>query len=268
MNVGFIGAGNMATAFMGGLLSTGIVKEENLFLTDASQGALDKLKETWPSVSVNTDNLAFLDRLDFLVLSVKPHIYEPVILQIRDYIRPETVIITIAAGKTRKQVNDLFGKQIKLVRTMPNTPALVGEGMTAVCPGESISSGEKEQVLSLLAAVGKTEVLEESYFDAFTGLCGSGPAYVYMFIEALADAAVREGLPRDKAYTMASQTLLGSARMVLETGQHPGVLKDQVCSPGGTTIEAVGVLEEKGFRSTVMEAVRACTLKSKALSRG
>ena len=266
MDIGFIGAGNMATAFIGGLLNTGIVEEENLFLTDASAAALEKLTGNYPSVTVSTDNLAFLDRLDFLVLSVKPHIYEPVILQIREKVRAETVIITIAAGKTRKQVLDLFNRDIKLVRTMPNTPALVGEGMLAVCPGELITPPEREQVLTLLKAVGRTELLEEHYFDAFTGLAGSGPAYVYMFIEALADAAVREGIPRDKAYVMASQTVLGSAKMVMETGTHPGVLKDQVCSPGGTTIEAVGVLEEKGFRSSVMEAVRACTLKSKALS--
>jgi pyrroline-5-carboxylate reductase len=257
----------MASAFMGGLLGTGMLKEEEVFLTDASDAALKKLSDSYPAVSFSTDNLAFLDRLDFLVLSVKPHIYEPVILQIRDQLRPETVIITIAAGKTRAQVRELFGREIKLVRTMPNTPALVGEGMIAVCPGDTVTSSEREKVLSLIAAVGRTELLDEPQFDAFTGLCGSGPAYVYLFIEAMADAAVREGLPRDKAYLMASQTVLGSAKMVMETGMHPGVLKDQVCSPGGTTIEAVGVLEEKGFRSSVMEAIRACTLKSRALSQ-
>ena len=178
----------------------------------------------------------------------------------------KTIVITIAAGKNRAQVLGLFDRDIKLVRTMPNTPALVGEGMTAVCPTENLSSSEVESVLSLLGAYGKTELLEERLFDGYTAMCGSSPAYVYMFIEALADGGVREGLPRDKAYRMAAQAVLGSAKMVLETGIHPGQLKDQVCSPGGSTIEAVGVLEDKGFRSAVMEALRVCARKSGQLS--
>ncbi|MDC7234197.1 MAG: pyrroline-5-carboxylate reductase [Spirochaetales bacterium] len=266
MNIGFIGSGNMATAIVGGLLNTGKVTAGEVFVSDASKEALDRMAGRFSGIHTSTDNLEHLDKLDYLFLSVKPHIYEPVIRQIRDKVAPGTVVITIAAGKSREQVTALFGREIKLVRTMPNTPALVGEGMTAVCPSDNLSQDEVDAVLSLLGSYGKTEVLEERLIDGYTAMCGSSPAYVYMFIEALADGGVREGLPRDKAYKMAAQAVLGSAKMVLETGTHPGQLKDQVCSPGGSTIEAVGVLEEKGFRSAVMEALRVCAWKSGKLS--
>jgi pyrroline-5-carboxylate reductase len=266
MNIGFIGTGNMATAFIGGFLKAGIIEKDQIFVSDASSEALNRISSRYEGLNTSTDNLKFLSKLDFLFLSVKPHIYEPVIKQIRNSVSENTVIITIAAGKTRAQVLELFGRDLKLVRTMPNTPALVGEGMIAVCPGDNLSNDEIDQVLTLLKAVGKTEILEERLIDGYTALCGSSPAYVYMFIEAMADAAVREGLPRDKAYSMAAQAVLGSAKMVLETGQHPGLLKDQVCSPGGSTIEAVAVLEKTGFRYSVMEALRVCAGKSKKLS--
>lgn len=266
MNVGFIGSGNMATAIVGGLLNTGMVKGGEVFVSDASVKALERISARFEGINTSTDNLENIAELDYLFLAVKPHIYEPVIRQIREKVLDKTVVITIAAGKSRAQVLGLFEREIKLVRTMPNTPALVGEGMTAVCPTDNLSSGEVESVLSLLGAYGKAELLEERLFDGYTAMCGSSPAYVYMFIEALADGGVREGLPRDKAYRMAAQAVLGSAKMVLETDIHPGQLKDQVCSPGGSTIEAVGVLEDKGFRSAVMEALRVCARKSGQLS--
>ncbi|OQY33013.1 MAG: pyrroline-5-carboxylate reductase [Spirochaetaceae bacterium 4572_59] len=267
MNIGFIGSGNMASAIMGGLINATLVKEDCLYVTDASEDALVNIINQFPGVHTSQDNLEFLSDLDFLFLAVKPHIYAPVIAQIKKQLPDNVIVITIAAGQTRERVLSQFGRKIKLVRTMPNTPALVGEGMTAVCAGEKLSEEEIIQTLTLLKAVGKVEILPESLFDSYTALCGSGPAYVYMFIEALADGAVREGIPRDKAYRMAAQTVLGSARMVLETGEHPGVLKDQVCSPGGTTIEAVGSLEENGFRSSVMQAIRVCTEKSVKMSK-
>jgi pyrroline-5-carboxylate reductase len=222
MKIGFIGTGNMAGAFIGGLIKACIIQKSEIFVSDASQDALDRISSLYEGLNTSTDHLEFLGSLDFLVLSVKPHIYEPVIRQIRDSISMNTVVITIAAGKTRAQVLELFGKDIKLVRTMPNTPALVGEGMTAVCPGDNLSLDEVNQVLTLLNAVGRTEILEEHLIDGYTALCGSSPAYVYMFIEAMADAAVREGLPRDKAYSMAAQSVLGSGTMVVVTGSHPG----------------------------------------------
>ncbi len=267
MNVGFIGSGNMASAIIGGLLNKGSVSSSDLYVTDASSEALERISSRFKGINTSTDNLAFLEKLDYLFLAVKPHIYEPVIRQIRKAVSDSTVIITIAAGKSRAQVLGLFERDLKLVRTMPNTPALVGEGMTALCPTENLSEAEVKEVIDLMGACGRAELLEERLFDGYTALCGSSPAYVFMFIEALADGAVREGLPRDKAYRMAAQAVLGSAKMVLETGTHPGELKDQVCSPGGSTIEAVGVLEEKGLRSALMEAVRVCADKSGKLSR-
>lgn len=268
MNIGFIGSGNMAGAIIGGMINAELVKEECLYITDASEEALVNISNQFPAVHTSRDNLEFLPNLDFLFLAVKPHIYPAVISQIKKQLPDSVIVITIAAGQTREHVLSQFGRKIKLVRTMPNTPALVGEGMTAICAGENLSEEEIIQTLTLLKAVGKVEILPESLFDSYTALCGSGPAYVYMFIEALADGAVREGIPRDKAYKMAAQTVMGSARMVLETGEHPGFLKDQVCSPGGTTIEAVGSLEENGFRSSVMEAIRVCTEKSIKMSKG
>jgi pyrroline-5-carboxylate reductase len=268
MKIGFIGSGNMAGAIIGGLLGAGLVNEDDLFVTDFSQDALERLRTKYPSVHTSRNNLEYLDRMDALFLAVKPHIYAPVINQIKEQLPEDVIVITIAAGQTMENVLSQFGRPIKLVRTMPNTPALVGEGMIAVCPGDKLSEQEISLVLSMLKAVGKVERLPENLFDSFTGLCGSGPAYVYMFIEALADGAVREGIPRDKAYTMAAQTVLGSAKMILDTGEHPGKLKDQVCSPGGTTIEAVGALEKAGLRSAVMDAVRVCTQKSVKMSGG
>ena len=268
MKIGFIGSGNMASAIIGGLINANLVEEGDVFVSDYSKDALDRIKKRFPSINTTQDNLEYLSQLDYLFLAVKPHIHSPVIAQIREGLQDNTVVITIAAGQTTDKVLQEFGKPVKLVRTMPNTPALVGMGMTAVTTGDRLDKKEVEEVLTLLKAMGKVEILPESLFDSFTALCGSGPAYVFMFIEAMADGAVREGIPRDKAYTMAAQTVLGSAQMVLETGIHPAVLKDQVCSPGGTTIEAVGSFEKTGFRSSVMEAIRVCTEKSIKLSKG
>ncbi len=256
----------MAFALINGFLKSRILKEEELFVSDTSEEALAKLKADKPGIHTSRDNCAFLACLDYLVLAVKPHVYKTVIKEIRNKLPQKTVVITIAAGQSMAEVRSLFQRDVKLVRTMPNTPALIGEGMTAICPGEEISHEEKARLITLFSSTGGVELLDEKLFDAHTALSGSGPAYVFMFIEALADGAVREGLPRDKAYAMAARMVAGSARMVLETGRHPGSLKDQVCSPGGTTIEAVGLLEEKGFRSAVMEALRVCAEKSRNLS--
>ncbi len=161
----------------------------------------------------------------------------------------------------------MFGKRIKIVRVMPNTPALVGEGMAAICPNDLVSKEETEEVISIFESFGKAEIVEEKLMDSVTAVSGSSPAYVYMFIEAMADAAVLEGMPRDKAYKFAAQAVLGSAKMVLETGMHPGALKDMVCSPGGTTIKAVATLEKHGFRNAIIEAMRDCAIKSKEMSK-
>ena len=174
-------------------------------------------------------------------------------------------MISIAAGQTMENIERLFGKNIKLVRSMPNTPALVLEGATGVCFNEKISDEDKKTAMDIFSSFGIAREVPESMIDAVIGVSGSSPAYVFLFIEAMADAAVAEGMPRAQAYELAAQSVLGSAKMVLETGKHPGELKDMVCSPAGTTIEAVRVLEKEGFRSAVMEAIKACVKKAREM---
>ena len=168
-------------------------------------------------------------------------------------------------GKAGKNLSEFLGKDQKIVRLMPNTPAMVNEGITAVCPNDMVTKDELEKVLKICESVGKAEVISEKLMDAFCAVGGSSPACTFMYMEAMADAAVKAGMPRDKAYTVVGQSVLGAAKLMLETGKHPGVLKDMVCSPGGTTIEMVQVLEDMGFRAAVMDAVEAAVEKSKSL---
>ena len=207
---------------------------------------------------MTADNKEVVEKADKFILSVKPQFYASVIEEIKDVVREDQIIITIAPGKTLEWLEEKFGKPVKIVRTMPNTPAMVGEGMTAVCANEKVTEEELDEVLTLLGAFGKTEVVSEHLIDVVVSTSGSSPAYVFMMIEAMADAAVADGMARPQAYKFAAQAVMGSAKMVLETGKHPGELKDMVCSPGGTTIEAVRVLEAKGFRSALIEAMKAC----------
>lgn len=200
-----------------------------------------------------------------LVLAVKPFQFESVIREIAEFVNMNTVVISIAAGQSIADIEGFFGKEIKLVRTMPNTPALVLEGATGMCFNELMQDEEKQMAINLFESFGIVEVVSENMIDTVIGVSGSSPAYVFMFIEAMADAAVADGMPRDKAYKLAAQSVLGSAKMVLDTGRHPGELKDMVCSPGGTTIEAVRVLEEKGLRSAVIEGQKACVQKAREL---
>lgn len=264
--IGFIGAGNMGQAMAGGIVSSGIVKAENIIFSDISE---ENLKKAYKKYGVKTSNSNVLtaSMSDFLVLSVKPHLYQAVIDEIKDYLKPETVVITIAAGITLEKLKNMFEKDVKTVRTMPNTPAMAGEGMTAVIPNEFITENELKEVMEILNSFGKAEIIEEKLIDAVIAVSGSSPAYVYMMIEAMGDAAVAGGMAREKAYKFAAQAVLGSAKMVLETGIHPGELKDMVCSPGGTTIEAVAALEENGFRSAIIKAMKICEEKSKEMSK-
>lgn len=264
--IGFIGAGNMGQAMAGGIVSSGIVKAENIIFSDISE---ENLKKAYRKYGVKTSNSNVLtaSMADFLVFSVKPHLYKTVIDEIKDYLKPETVVITIAAGITLEKLKNMFEKDVKTVRTMPNTPAMAGEGMTAVIPNEFITENELKEVMEILNSFGKAEIIEEKLIDAVIAVSGSSPAYVYMMIEAMGDAAVAGGMAREKAYKFAAQAVLGSAKMVLETGIHPGELKDMVCSPGGTTIEAVAALEENGFRSAIIKAMKICEEKSKEMSK-
>ena len=262
--VGFIGCGNMASAIIGGLIKNTPVTPNQIIAADAFEAAITRAKDNF-GISVTTDNKTVATNCEILFLSVKPQYYETVISEIKDVLSPDQVIVTIAPGKTLSWLAERLGSNIKIVRTMPNTPALVGEGITGVCKNELVTDDEFEHVMSLISGFGLAEAIPESLMDVCVSVSGSSPAYVFMFIEAMADAAVHDGMPRAQAYRFAAQAVLGSAKMVLETGKHPGELKDMVCSPAGTTIEAVRVLEEKGFRGAVMDAMKACTAKAKGI---
>lgn len=264
MKLGFIGCGNMAKAMLGGILKNGICAKEDVIATAKSEATRENTRNTY-GIWVTADNIEAAKSVDVLILAVKPIFYEEVIRQIRDAVDEKKIIISIAPGKTLAWLEEQFGKKVKLVRCMPNTPALVGEGMTGVCSNEEVTEAEMQDVLKILESCGKAEVLPEHLIDVVVSVSGSSPAYVFLFIEAMADAAVADGMPRAQAYRFAAQAVLGSAKMVLETGKHPGELKDMVCSPGGTTIEAVRVLEEKGMRSAVIEAMKACVKKGREM---
>ena len=263
MRIGFIGLGNMGSAMIGGIIANNLVQVSDIIGADASLERTDEAEKKYGIEVTSSNNMAA--RADIVVTSVKPQVYEDVIEDIRDGLSPDTVVISIAPGKTLKWLKEKYGKPVKLVRCMPNTPALVGEGCTGVCRNELVSNEEFETVLKILNSFSRAYEVHEDQMDAVVAVSGSSPAYVFMLIEAMADGAVAEGLPRKTAYEMAAQAVLGSAKMVLETGKHPAELKDMVCSPAGTTIEAVAVLEGMGFRSAVIEAERMCAEKSRGM---
>ena len=266
MKLGFIGTGNMASAIMGGIIKNQIIPANDIIGADVMEAGRERVKEQF-KIQVTADNHEVINSSDIVILSVKPQFYAEVIAEIKDDVREDQIIITIAPGKTLAWLKEQFGKNVKIVRTMPNTPALVGAAMSALCPNDKVTPEEVKLVESLFNSFGRAEVVPESMMDAVVGVSGSSPAYVYMFIEAMADAAVADGMPRKQAYKFAAQSVLGAAKMVLETGEHPGVLKDAVCSPGGTTIAAVAELEKSGLRSSVIEAQRACVQKSRDMSK-
>lgn len=257
MKLGFIGTGNMASAIMGGIIGKKMISAEEIIGADLFAPGRERVKEQF-GIQVTEKNQEVVEKAEVIILSVKPQFYEEVINQIKDCVKKEQIIITIAPGKTLAWLAEKFGKEVKIVRTMPNTPALVGAGMTAMCPNEHMEKEETEYVKQLLESFGRVEVVPERLMDVVVSVSGSSPAYVFMMIEAMADAAVSGGMPRAQAYQFAAQAVLGSAKMVLETGKHPGELKDMVCSPAGTTIEAVRTLEEMGFRSSIIEAMKVC----------
>ena len=264
MKLGFIGTGNMAGAIMGGVIKSNVFKPEEIIGADLFAPGREKVKELY-GINVTDSNKEVIEKSEVVIFSVKPQFYADVIQEVKDLVRPEQLIITIAPGKTLAWLAEQFGKDVKIVRTMPNTPAMVGEGMTAVCPNEHLTEDEIAYVKSLLESFSRAEIVPERMMDVVTAVSGSSPAYVFMLIEAMADAAVSGGMPRKQAYQFAAQAVLGSAKMVLDTGKHPGELKDMVCSPAGTTIEAVRTLEELGFRSSIIEAMKVCEEMSRSL---
>ena len=264
MKTGFIGNGNMGGAILGGLLKNKLAAPTDITVSDINEEGLAKTNEAY-GVCVSKDNKATAQGADILFLAVKPNVLYKVIEEIKDSVDENTLIISIAAGQSIAKIEEAFNREIKLVRVMPNTPALVGEAMSGIAVNKNVTEKECEIVLNIFNSLGKGEIVEEYMMDAVTAVSGSSPAYVFMLIEAMADAAVKGGIPRSKAYTFAAQAVLGSAKMVLDTGKHPGELKDMVSSPAGTTIDAVAVLEEEGFRSSVIKAMDACIEKSKSM---
>lgn len=255
----------MGGAIIGGIVSSGMYDGKDIIVYDKNAETVKVCAEKY-GISPAADIRAAAGA-DIVFLAVKPNVLYSVIDEIKGAVSENAVIVSIAAGQGIAQIEAAFNKTIKLMRVMPNTPALVGEGMSGLSPNaalESDSAAQKE-IADIFSCMGRAEIVPERLMDAVTGVSGSSPAYVFMFIEALADAGVMAGMPRAQAYTFAAQAVLGSAKMVLEMGRHPGELKDMVCSPSGTTIEAVAALEKYGMRSAVIEAVRACIEKSQKL---
>lgn len=264
--VGFIGAGNMGSAILRGALDADYLKPAQVVVCDASRRRMEELADEFPNVTYCDSASDLVEQCDMIILAVKPQYLQGVVDDIRPALMGKS-IISIAAGWTIPMLaNALQGSGAAYMRVMPNTPAMVGEGMTALCDDSTFTKEDFAFAKGIFDAVGRTVVLPEHLFDGVIAISGSSPAYVYMMIEAMADAGVKEGLPRSRAYEMAAQSVLGSALMVLSSGTHPAGLKDAVCSPGGTTIEAVEELERKGFRAAIMDAMRVCAEKSRQMS--
>ena len=263
--IGFIGAGNMATAIYTGILANNLAKASDIILYDIDE---DKLQKTAQSVGCRAavSNIDVVNKSDIVFLAVKPQYIAEAAKGFSAHIRQDQVFVSIIAGWNNEKLKSVLGANCRLLRVMPNTPLLVGCGMSCLCMENDLNKEEFDFVASVFSGMGRTMVLHESQIAAFASVAGSGPAYVYIFIEAMADAACKLGLPRNIAYEMAAQTCVGSGEMVLQTGRHPGELKDAVCSPGGTTIEAVYALEQGGFRATVIDAIDRCTEKFNKLS--
>ena len=267
--VGFIGCGNMGSAMIGGILKNGLAGKREIIASCKSEATKERISKEL-GITVTLDSAEVAQKADVVFLAIKPYQFDAVLPQINGKLEGDQIVISVAAGKTLSMIEtalmsiDVAGK-LKVVRAMPNTPALVGEAMTAITPNANLNEEDIAKVKALFESFGQVEVVPESMMNAVIGVSGSSPAFIYMLIEAMADAAVVEGMPRAQAYKFAAQAVLGSAKMVLETGEHPGVLKDNVCSPGGTTIEAVATLEALGFRNAVIEAERVCIDKSREL---
>ena len=265
--IGFIGAGNMAEALIRGLIKSGIYTKKNILISDVSKSRESYVSKSY-GVSKCKDNITLAAQSDITVLSVKPGTVGLVVKEIERVISPNKILVSIAAGISTSSIKNALGKNIKIVRVMPNTPALVLEGASAIYFHGKLSKSDKRKVFKIFEAVGKAyEVEKESQMDGITALSGSGPAYVSLFIEAMADAGVKTGLSRQLALSLASQTVLGTAKMIIDENIHPAVLKDKVSSPAGTTIEGLNQLELNGFRGTVISAVEAAAERSRELSQ-
>ena len=265
--VGFVGAGNMGEALIKGLVVANVVPAKSIYSADVRGERLTELAKQF-GIQAASDNSDLVSRCDVVILAVKPQIMEPVLREIAPAVTRQKLLISIAAGVSTAKIRAMLNRDARLIRVMPNTPALVLEGVTAIAKGQHLEPGDLDTASEIFKAVGRVVILDEDLMDAVTGLSGSGPAYVAVVIESLADGGVRMGLDRITAMTLATQTVLGAAKLLLETGLHPGALKDMVSSPGGTSIAGVAALEEGGIRTTFIKAVERATLRSRELGQG
>lgn len=261
--IGFIGGGNMAEAFIRGLETAGVAKQD-ILVSEPNQQRRTWVVENYGVEGLN-DNAELVRRCSTIVLAIKPQIVKKVLAGLQEVAGRDKLFISILAGVSTTTIEELLGGTPRVIRAMPNTPALVGAGAAAICAGQYAEADDPALALQLFELVGTVVQVEEGQLDAVTGLSGSGPAFVYTFIEALAAGGVQEGLRLDVAHALAVQTVLGAAQLVKQSGEHPALLREKVCSPGGTTIAAIRVLEERGLRATMMDAVGAATRRSKEL---
>ncbi len=265
--VAVVGAGNIGRALIGGLLNAHEFDPAQIRATRRSSGSLLALRDMYPGIHTYTDNREAVTGATIVVLAVKPQYALHVVEEIREEIEPSALIISVLAGVTTESLCDSFGQDLAIVRTMPNTPMLVDEGATAIASGVHATERHLAVVSQVFESVGRVEVVPEELMDAVTGLSGSGPAYVYMVVEALTDGGVKQGIPRPVALRLAAQTVFGAAKLVIETGKHPAILRDEVTTPGGTAIAAVADLESHGLRTMLINAVATATARSRELSR-
>lgn len=264
--IGFIGIGNMGGALLKGILNSPQIDSDLFYIYDHKAHNLEVIKSEFNAVHVCENEKQVAKEADILFIAVKPSHMADVLVDIQKELKRSTIVVSLAAGMSLKQIQRHIGYDQKVIRAMPNTPALVRSGMSALAPNPEIEAEELNAVKQLFDCIGKTELIPESLMHAATAVGGSAPAYVFMFIESLADGAVKAGMPRSQAYQFASQTVLGAAKLIQETQKHPAELKDQVCSPAGTTIAGVQKLEEKGFRAAILEAVQAAVKRSQQLT--
>ncbi len=263
--IGIIGTGNMGEALIGGLIHSRSSQPENIICSDKRPETLKRIRETY-GVTVKKSNSEVVRASEIVIYAVKPQIMASVLRETADALDMTKLVISVAAGVPLTAIEALLGKELRLIRTMPNIAAMVREGATAVAAGQHVLKNDIKLAKAVFDSVGKTVFIEENtLMDAITGLSGSGPAYIFVIVDALADAGVKVGLSRDDAILLASQTVLGAAKLLLETGEHPGRLKDRVTSPGGTAIAGLHTLEKGGLRTTLINAVEAATQRSKEL---
>lgn len=262
-----IGAGNIGRALIGGLLTGHEIEPARVRATRRNPDALQQLQEQFPGIHTGTDNSAAVQDATIIVLTVKPQNAFEVIEEIHQHVLPGAMIISVLAGVTTETLQKAFRQDLAVVRSMPNTPMIVEEGASAIAGGRFTTPEHLALARQIFEGTGKVEEVSEYLMDAVTGLSGSGPAYVYMFIEALTDAGVKQGLPRPTAFRLAAQTVYGAAKLVLLSGKHPAILRDEVTTPGGTAIAAVAELESHGLRTMLINAVATATARSKELSK-